>query len=149
MRKVHRLVAQAFISNPSNLPEVNHKKGNKKDNRYFMLEWCDRKYNANHALKTGLVIRKKGKDNPLYGRVGELNPMYGRTGELSARSKKVICITTNECFDSMREASRVKKIANGDISRCCNNKRNYAGKAITNVRVFKGGAELVLGTGWS
>ena len=65
MRKVHRLVAQAFISNPSNLPEVNHKKGNKKDNRYFMLEWCDRKYNANHALKTGLVIRKKGKDNPL------------------------------------------------------------------------------------
>lgn len=44
--KVHRLVAQAFIPNPNNLPEVNHKDENKKSN----LEWCTCDYNINYSL---------------------------------------------------------------------------------------------------
>ena len=52
---VHRLVAQAFIPNPSNLPEVNHKDGNKLNNCVSNLEWVTRSDNAQHAWKTGLL----------------------------------------------------------------------------------------------
>ena len=46
---VHRLVAQAYIPNPYNLPEVNHKDQNPVNNRVDNLEWCDRIYNVNYA----------------------------------------------------------------------------------------------------
>ena len=46
---VHRLVAQAFIPNPGNLPEINHKDQNPANNRADNLEWCTRKYNMNYG----------------------------------------------------------------------------------------------------
>lgn len=48
---VHRLVAQAFIPNPDNLPEVNHKDENKENCRADNLEWCTTLYNCNYGTR--------------------------------------------------------------------------------------------------
>ena len=49
---VHTLVAKAFIPNPHNFKEINHKDENKKNNCVDNLEWCTRKYNINFGLRT-------------------------------------------------------------------------------------------------
>lgn len=51
---VHRLVGIHFIPNPENKSQINHKKGNKKDNRFFMIEWNTSSENIIHAFDTGL-----------------------------------------------------------------------------------------------
>lgn len=56
---IHRLVAQAFIPNPQNLPQVNHIDGDKKNNCVNNLEWCSRSYNMEHAKKLGLYDTPK------------------------------------------------------------------------------------------
>ena len=52
---VHRLVAQAFILNPLNLPCVNHINGNKHDNKVENLEWITWANNMKHGYATGLI----------------------------------------------------------------------------------------------
>lgn len=53
--KLHRLVAKAYIPNPLNLPEVNHKDGNKLNNNLDNLEWVSHKDNMAHASTLGLT----------------------------------------------------------------------------------------------
>lgn len=57
--RVHRLVALMFLCNPNNLPQINHKDGNKENNNVDNLEWCSNDYNQKHASMLGLKKSKK------------------------------------------------------------------------------------------
>lgn len=61
-RKIHRLVAQAFIPNPDGKPQINHIDGNKMNNHVSNLEWCTSTENNRHAVKIGLM--KSGEEFP-------------------------------------------------------------------------------------
>ena len=60
-RKVHRLVAKAFIDNPDNLPQINHKDENVKNNTVDNLEWCTGKYNVNYGTAMARKTAKQSK----------------------------------------------------------------------------------------
>ena len=56
---LHKAVAYTFLENPNNLPEVNHKDGNKGNNNVNNLEWCTSSYNQQHKFDIGLFDKHK------------------------------------------------------------------------------------------
>ena len=104
-KKVHRLVAEAFIDNPYNLPEINHKDEDKTNNRVENLEWCTHEYNCNFGTRNERVGKKTAE----------------------RLSKPVLCVETGFLFDSTHDAERKTGIFQQNISKCCKGKRKTAG----------------------
>lgn len=62
---IHRLVAQAFIPNPDNLPEPNHEDGCKFNNHVSNLKWSTKSENMQHAARIGIITGLHGEKNPM------------------------------------------------------------------------------------
>lgn len=74
--RIHKVVAELFIPNPDNLPEVNHKDENKENNRVDNLEWCTAEYNCNYGTRTKRIAEKKKRKIGCYDLNGKLVKVY-------------------------------------------------------------------------
>lgn len=100
--RVHRFVAKYFIPNPYNKQFVNHKNGNKEDNKVSNLEWCTPRENTLLAAKNGQI----------------------RTGKMFQRIIAIDSMTEEEKpFESQAEAARVLGISNSEINKALRGKR--------------------------
>lgn len=86
---VARLVAKAFIPNPDNLPQVNHKDENSTNNHVTNLEWCSAKYNVNYG--TALSRRTKKKNKPINVFDSEYNYIETLPSGIAVANKYNIC----------------------------------------------------------
>lgn len=82
-KKVHRLVAEAFIPNPNNLSQVNHKDENRLNNSVQNLEWCDAKYNANHGTRKDKLKKISGIRVAQYDLSGNLIKIWDSISQAS------------------------------------------------------------------
>lgn len=105
-KRVCRLVAETFIVNIFNKPEVNHINGIKGDDKIENLEWVTTQENNDHAIKLGLK-----------NFINDGNP----------RARKVKCITTGKIFNTLLEGAKYYDLKSPHISDCCKGKRNHVG----------------------
>lgn len=108
--KIHRLVAEAFIPNPYNFPQVNHIDGNKANTRVDNLEWCTPSQNTRHAIENGLRRKCTNKNTQ-------------RIYQINCDTKEIKCI--HETF--VEAARNMGCNSVGSIYSACTSKRDYCG----------------------
>lgn len=104
--KIHRLVAEAFIVNPNNLPQLNHKDEDKTNNRVENLEWCTHFYNNNYGTRNQRSV--------------ESNTNHPN------KSKQVMCLETGKIYPSTHQVERELGYNRGNISKCCTGRYKQA-----------------------
>lgn len=102
LKLIHRLVAQEFIGNKFNKPQINHIDGNKQNNMINNLEWCNNSENQIHAIKNGLKNMSCLTNKTSF-----------KTIQYDMQMNKI-----NE-FKSASEASRITGVSQTGISLCC------------------------------
>lgn len=107
-KTIHRLVAEAFLENPDNLPQINHRDGDKSNNCVENLCWCNQSYNNHHSR--GWIKVNESRKKPVL--------QYTKTGEFIKE------------YSSSHEASRETGVNQGNISACCNGKQKSANNFI-------------------
>lgn len=117
---LHRLIAEYFIPNPQNLPQINHKDGNKLNCKIENLEWVSVQDNVIHAYKNGLINHVRGTDHP----------NYGKCGRESKRAKRIMAtnVITQETriYEAMIETKKDGFLPS-EVSKCCNHGGTHHG----------------------
>lgn len=103
-RYIHRLVAETFIPNPSNLTEINHKDEVKTNNNVTNLEWCNKKYNNNYATRNKRLSQSLINNKKTSKKIAQ----YSKDNKLL------------KIWSSCREIERVLRIPNTSVWRVCN-----------------------------
>lgn len=106
---MHRIVAEAFIPNPENKPQVNHINGIKSDNRIENLEWATAKENIRHSIDNGLQVVHKGAESKCSKSVRQI--------DLNGNIVRV--------WGSINEVKREKGFNSIGIIKCCKKEKRY------------------------
>lgn len=119
----HRLVAEAFIPNPNNYPQVNHKDGNKQNNNDWNLEWCNNSMNQLHLVHILGTHNTFGKRNGTAPKCLRINQIDKNTGELIKTWNSIA-----QAIDAKAATSQVWRALNDNSKTCGGFKWEYAAK---------------------